>query len=182
MTNPYFAPLVISGNVVNLSHLEPFTFSFQSVSANNKQLRVHVTFSNHCFTQGYSVGMLNSSGGPILKDEGGRDRLFCPIRYQLSTQLPSVIHSLNAPQMKVRQTKQERNWVHSITIPDPAGPYHMFFRLKKTQQEHRTWRELDMRIESAYHQQGAAPDTIGRVGFWALCSNVYLGKPIATKR
>lgn len=180
MSKPYFTPVVIGEETFDLSHLEPFTFSFESQSA-KKQLRIHVTFSNHCFTEGVAPDTI-IDGESILKDDRGCGRILCRTRYRLSTQLPGIIQSLNHPQTKVRQTKQERNWVHSITIDDPAGPYHVFFEMQRVQPQYRQWRDLNMRIESAYHEERGGPLLLGRVGFYALCSNVYLGKPVTTKK
>jgi len=52
VTHPYFPALVIGHEPIDLSHLEPFTFEVQSHIA-GKALRVHVTFSNHCFSKGF---------------------------------------------------------------------------------------------------------------------------------
>lgn len=37
-------------------------------------------------------------------------------------------------------------------------------------------------IESAYHETEGAPKLLGRMGFWMVCSKVFLRQPISTKR
>jgi hypothetical protein len=49
---PYFKPVIFRGEVFDLTHLEPFSFDVDS-RISKKRLRVHVTFSDHCFTRSY---------------------------------------------------------------------------------------------------------------------------------
>lgn len=120
----YFPSLSIGDQTYNFDHLEPFGFSFFSEMA-KRELRVHATFSNHCFTMGW-VADQHPEGQPILQDSGGRPRTFCEIRYRLSLGLPAIVAKLNEPQCKVWQTASRRNWAYSVKIEDPAGPYHLF--------------------------------------------------------
>lgn len=60
----YFDPIVIGDERFSLEHLEPFTFPVASELA-QKDLRIHVTFSNHCFTKKYDASE-HPAGEPIL--------------------------------------------------------------------------------------------------------------------
>lgn len=174
----YFQPLTIGEQTYSLSHLEPVTFSFFSKAA-NRELKVHVTYSNHCFTSSWEASR-RPEGQPILRDSGGRGRTFCEIRYRLSLGLPEVISRLNSAQCKVWQTHARRNWAYSVRVEDPAGPYHVFLGVSRAARER--VQDIDVMVESAYHETEGAPKLLGRMGFWMLCANTYLRKPISTKR
>jgi len=177
----YFPALAIGGQTYDFTHLEPFTFTISSQLA-KRDLRVHVTFSNHCFTQGYDA-VTHPAGEPIIPD-GKRQRTFCPIRYRLSQNLPAVIwQRLTHPKAKVWETSAERNWCFSITVEDPSGPYHVFFEVRRAAHEKRQWQELNLVVESAYHEgKGGGPNLKGSMAFALLCAKVYLRQPTATKR
>ena len=176
----YFSALTIGGQTYDFTHLEPFTFTITSQLA-KRDLRVHVTFSNHCFTRGYEPAT-HPVGEPIIPD-GRRQRTFCPIRYRLSLALPDIIQGLMHPKAKVWETAAERNWCFSITVEDPDGPYHVFFEVRRSGQDKRQWQELNLVVESAYHEGDVGgPALKGSMAFALLCGKVYLRQPTATKR
>jgi len=179
---PYFEPLQIGSETLSLTHLEPFTFVVDSVKA-KKKLRIRVTFSNHCFTKRFYPGT-EPAGLPLLDTDTLRPRILCPVRYRLSYQLPELIASIQAPGARVLQTSARRNWAYSIQIEDPKGPYHVFFELSRSGKHQKAWQDLNLVVESAYHEdpEGEKPTFIGKVGFLVLCGKVYLGEPVATKR
>lgn len=182
VAQPYFAPLNVGGEVFDLGHLQAFTFEFESQSL-KKWLRVHVTFSNHCFTKGYGVEQ-HVPGEPIIDEFTPRPRLFCPIRYRLSKSLPELIRGMNHPAVKVFETVAERNWAYSIKIEDPDGPYHVFLEVRRPPAVHRHLQDVNLVIESAYHEdpEKGPPRLRGRMGFLLLCSNVFANKKTSTQR
>jgi len=181
-SKPYFAPLTIRGQEYSFAHLDPFKIMVDS-RAVGRLVSVHVRFTTHCFTEGFKPEMHVADEAVIL-DEGSRQRVFCPIRYGLSAHLPAAIHGLNHQQAKVHQTGSRRNWLHSATVQGHDGPYHVFFEIRRAPQERRRMQDIELTVESAYPQGSdyPVPVTIGRMGFVALVSNVFLGKPVATKR
>lgn len=176
---PYFNPITSQDITYDLSHLEPFSFSFFSNNA-QKDLTVHVTFSNHCFSKKLSDEP--DSAHEIVDETQGRERVFCPIRYELSKTLPNTIKTLNHPSVKVWETSSRRNWCYTIQIDNPEGPYHIFFEIRKNQKTQKKKQDLNMVVESAYHETDEPPKLIGRIGFYILCTNVYLGRKTSTKR
>lgn len=182
MANLYFKPVIIMGETVDFSHLQPFKFEFFSNNA-NKILRVHVTYSNHCFTQGYEESKY-TEGEPIFDERTSRPRIFCPIRYKLSKELPRIICELNDSKIKVFETTSERNWTFSKKIDDPKGPYHVFFEIKRASKEQTNFQELNLTVESAYHEdpEKGPPNVKGSMKFHLLCSNIYMKKPTSTRR
>lgn len=178
----YFPTLNVSGEVYDFPHLDPFIMTVNSDMA-NKSLRVHVRFTNHCFTKGYDVSS-HPKGEVVIPDHSGNPRTFCPIRYRLSLDLPRIINELCDPQRKVFQTAARRNWAYSITVNDPAGPYHLFFEIRLPPKEERYRQDLNIVIESAYHEEKGygPPDLLDRIGFVGLCGRVFCRKKLATKR
>jgi hypothetical protein len=182
VADSYFPALVIAGTPIDLSHLEPFSFEVESKLA-RKTLRVHVTFSNHCFSKGYEVEN-HPAGEPILGQGEARPRTYCSIRYRLSHSLPALIRNLaDSPRTKVWETCAERNWCYSITIEDPSGPYHVFFEVRRAAKDRRQWQDLQLIVESAYHEGNeGGPSLKGSMAFVLLCGKTYMGQPTATKR
>lgn len=174
----YFPALTIGDQTYDFAHLEPFYFSFYSELA-KRELRVHVTFSTHCFSQAYDAAQ-HPVGEPIIRDLSGRQRTFCPIRYRLAVLLPDVVQGLNHPQAKVRETAAQRNWAYSMTIPDPSGPYHVFFEIRRSAANKP--QDLNLVVESAYHETEGPPRLLGKMGFMLLCSKIYMRQPTSTKR
>lgn len=182
MQKPYFEPVVIRGETFDLAHLDPFSFEFFSKKA-KKNLRVHVTFANHCFTKKL-ITEEYIDGDPVFDAGSTRPRMFCEIRYRLSLDLHSVIDSLNDARVKVWETAAQRNWAHSITIDDPSGPYHIFFEVRRASRDRRNYQDINLVVESAYHEdpENGPPILNGSMNFQLLCGKVYLGEATSTKR
>ncbi len=183
MSVKYFEDVVYNSTVISFEHLEPFTFQFQSIKA-NRTLRVHVTFTNHCFTRGIYED--EPADNDLLFDtDTARPRVFCPIRWENSKRLRGIIEEqLNRPSTKVYETNASKNWVYSIKIDNPAGPYHLFFSVSRASGEKKKIQDLNLVVESAYHEkpEKGPPVTLGRMTFWLVCTNVFLNRPTHTKR
>lgn len=170
MRKEYFQPLFVNGQRVDLSHLDPFTMTLFSDRL-NKHLRIAVTFSTHCFSESYGV-LPHPLGDTLIDEDTKWPRTYCPIRYGLSKALPGVINGL--PGQLITRTIFKRNWLHTLTIAAPAGPYHVFVELQKASPERRTWQDLELVVESAYHQTGEPPGVSGGPrAFMAVCADTY---------
>jgi hypothetical protein len=178
----FFDVLIVDDQVIALDHLNPFTLPIDSKLA-GRALKIGVRFSNHCFTRGYDPAF-HPTGHPVLVDAGRRARSFCPIRYRLSLGLRELISGFVDSRTKVSQTVHRRNWVYSMTISDPHGPYHVFFELRRTPLADRQRWDLNMVVESAYPESPlrGSPSILGKISFVLLCAKVYTGKPVSTKR
>lgn len=144
-----------------------------------KTLRVHVTFTTHCFTEQFGK-IPHPNGDPIIDEDTKRPRTFCPVRYGLSYSLPALVNGLSGA--VVNQTAAQRNWVYSTTIASPAGPYHIFFEISRSPAHKRTWQDLDMVIESAYPETGSPPAIRGQKPFALLCGETYTGNKKRPKK
>lgn len=182
VTKPFFKPLDVGGQTYHFDHLEPFSFNIESKIA-QKNLSIHVTFTNHCFTTKY-IPESHLQGEPIIDRGSERPRAFCRTRYRLSKQLPDLISGLSHPKSMVKQSSSRRNWAYSIQISDPTGPYHVFFVLRRAVQPGRQKQDLSMVVESAYHGDSGHPGPVllGEMGFVMLCGKTYTGQKVATRR
>jgi hypothetical protein len=138
---------------------------------------------SHCFTEKYDPAF-HPAGEPIIHDAAGRPRSLCRIRYGISARLPGMIVALDHPRATVTQTARERNWLHSVSIDEPQGKYHIFFELRRAAPGDRGRQDLNLVVESAYPQDPSRtePAVRGSMGFILLCGKVYKGEPIATRR
>lgn len=178
---PYHLPITVSGQVYDFLHLEPFQILVASQKV-GRNLRIHVRFSNHCFSESFN-STTHPSSTVTFPDGGGRRRAFSQERYELSQQLPDLMRNLNDPKAKVWQTAQRRNYLHSVIVNSGSGPYHVFFEMRRTPEDERHLQDLNMTVESAYQQHvGQPPALLGKIGFVLLAGKVFKGEPVATKR
>lgn len=181
MSTPYHLPLTIAGRTYTFSHLEPFPMAVTSLKV-GRPLRIHVRFTNHCFSVAFDAAA-HPPGTNTFPDGGGRLRVFCPVRYGFSQQLPAVVRLLSHPAAKVRQTAQRRNWLHSAQVVGPTGPYLIFFEIRRTLRDERHLQDLNLVVESAYLQGVRPPPALlGPMNFLLLAGKIYMGEPIATRR
>lgn len=174
----YFSLLRVGGQVVDLSHLEPFTLIFHSDRV-GQALRAAVTFTNHCFSEKHGA-IPHPVGDEVIWDKGAM-RTFCPVRYQLSKDLPSLIRAL--PEKTVILAAHEATWVHTVRIESPAGPYHLFLTISRAAGDKQKWQEIDLMVESAYPETLSPPATKGTARpFVIVCGEVYLSNPQKPKK
>ena len=168
----YWGPLRVNDEDIDLTHLEPHDFT--CVTPDSTTRKVHVTYSNHVFTEKFDNN-IHSTNNLVY-----RDRAFNNNRYELSKQLFSLVKNL--PNVKVYQTWEKRNYVYFISLEGNSGepPYHMFFEIKKVGKGKKG--RLNMTVESAHskHSDYSKPDRrCNSVRFIRLVQNVYLNRPVS---
>ncbi|KGU50172.1 Heat shock protein C [Xanthomonas citri pv. fuscans] len=178
----YFRPVWVGGQQVDLSHLDPFTMKLHSERL-NKPLRIAVTFSTHCFSEAFGK-IAHPDGDTVIDHDTKRPRTFCPTRYALSKTLRDVVQAM--ADKTIIRTAFKRNWVHTITVESPVRPYHVFVEIQRAAPDKRTWQDLELVVESAYHQTGEPPSVTGSPRtFMVVCAEVYSppqGKPGRKRR
>jgi len=174
---PYHNPVSSNGIEYNLNHLNPIDMSIDSEKS-KRILRVHIVFSNHCFTKKLLDGQCSSE--VVFKEKNRQDRYFCPQRYDLSKSLPEIISSLNHKKVKVYQTTSRRNWLHSIKTQIDGQIYCIFFEIRRS---HKPTEDVRITVESAYPVSAKKqPAVIGSMGFILLVGKIYLNEPTTTRR
>lgn len=120
----YWKPLVVDGNPVDLSHLEPFEFSVIPKGA-VEPVAIRVRFNDHCFTEDFNE---EKHACPLPETHVARHetRGFSESRYELSKALPGYVRGFDG--QRIAQTRT--GTLVKITTPDGTR-YGIFFTLKK---------------------------------------------------
>ena len=137
-------PVIHDGNEVSIDHLAPMTIRCPCKSI-GRELLIDVDFANHCYTEKFVEGV-HEIEQIILTEAEDRHRVFCPIRYELSHQLPDLITAL--PSFKVHQTSQTRNYVYIVPLRIKNKPYEIYFMLQRGASDSPA--DLRLTVESAY--------------------------------
>jgi hypothetical protein len=111
----------------------------------DRELLIDVSFANHCYTEKFVEGV-HKIEQIILTEAKDRHRIFCPIRYELSHQLPALLSAL--PSSKVHQTSQQRNYVYVVPLEVEGKPYEIYFMLQRAAPGAPA--DLRLTVESAY--------------------------------
>ena len=167
----YWSPFFHDGLRVDLSHLEPFDFT----CLENRR-RVAVIFGQHTFTRG-----LESGDDPTKRCFD--NRIFCPERYALSHNLPSVVSGL--PGSKVYQTWEANAYVTiaSVVLVGTEN-YHVFLTAKRDDLSKKVKR-VRLTIESAYVDNASnylSESKPHSIKFENLIENTFMGRPIVFHR
>jgi len=125
----YFKPVIVGERAFDLSHLDPFSLVFFSRLA-GRELRVHVTYSNHCFTEKWDES--RDANKDALPDGGGRQRV--SIRVDNPTGPYHVFFEIRRAGVAMR-SRQDLNLIVESAYPQdrlrhaPVLKGHMNFHL-----------------------------------------------------
>jgi hypothetical protein len=120
----YWKPLVVDGEPVDLSHLEPFGFQVLPKGL-TEHTTIRVIFNSHCFSENFDAKR-HSVPLPATHVSPHEERGFDPLRYKLSKSLPA--HVLDFDGRRIAQTRSAT--LVRVTLAD-ARDYGIFFTLKK---------------------------------------------------
>ncbi len=180
MSKAYHLPLLIGGISNASTHLEPCSLRVSSLKV-GWELRIHVLYSNHCFSRKFDPG-LHPEGTPTFVDGRGERRVFDPTRYGLSLLLPEITQHFAPPQTRVcRPRRGEIGFIRRRSRATSA-PYLVFFELRRARRDE-GGQDLNLTVESTYPQMDQpAPSLLGPMGFVLLAGKVYRGEPTTTRR
>jgi hypothetical protein len=158
-----------------IEHLKPIHLLVET-EARPRGVGILVQFSVHCYTEA-AGWLLSSSEAPILLDERRQSRVYCPTRYALSKELPSIMRSIASRKVFITP---EKNCMWTGVRPDGiAGEYRVYFNLKKASRIEGT--ELRLYVESAYAPDGNRALPVNKhqaVRFKVLVDAILSGKPV----
>lgn len=174
---PYWSPLIIDGQPIDRSHLEPFRHTFW-VERLDRNLTFNVIFSCHCFSDHFEEGV-HDEARKIM--DGKNKRVFCATRLAMSQRLPNMLRDL--PNQAVWRAWHGRNYVYAASLDDGlGGHYPLFFTITK---ETTTWSQLSIVVESAYAVTDAVMyqklEGARSIPFAILCAETFLGQKVKTK-
>ena len=162
------------GSVVSLAHLAPMPIACPCASI-GRDLVINVTFRNHCYTEKFQPG-IHTREQIVLYDSPSRPRVFCPVRYGLSTNLREIAAEL--PNKRVHQTTQVRNYVYVATLVESNQFYEVYFMLQRARPEDGC--DLNLVVESAYPSPAApaVPKRPQTIRFQVLAHKVLLNQSV----
>lgn len=138
-----------NGVTYSMKHLHPAYITFDAEAQGDRpalSIRVRVEYSHHCFSQDPSK--VDAFDAEHLYHWAARPedaRVFCPLRWEASKELPGLIHRLD--ERNCYPTRKENYF--AVKRDHPSGHYVMYFRA-----ERRFTGGADVRlfVESAYHR------------------------------
>lgn len=162
------------GQAVELAHLDGFDLEF-GTQARPLGVRIRVRFSTHCYSETFDEA--EHGDRPVVMDHNDRKRAFCPVRHEMSKQLPDLVRGL--PDSHVFMTP-EGNYVR-ITLGEGVE-YRMFFNLRKAGEKVEA--DLSLYVESAYAptQKVLAASAMQKVRFKVLVDKVLSGGKLKFNR
>lgn len=138
-----FPKKTFEGKTYDFNHLVPLTYQIPLSAKGDKSALLKVSYSIHCFTEGFEEGVHRDHHRYTHADEM---RAFCPVRYDCSLRLPSIVTNLQS--VKVYQAlKNNYTYVARIALDGESNDYSLFFTLKKV---HAAEPTVSMYIQSAY--------------------------------
>ncbi len=161
---PYWSPILVDGQPLDLTHLEPFEFLVLP-ARHAVEATISVHFHDHCFTETYDASRHTTA---IRTNQASAHELraFNALRYELSKHLPAIIRGLDG--QRVASTR-EGNLV-KVTLRDGTS-YPMFFTLRKE-----SARRVKMFVVSAYPWDGTGRlVTTGEMKFNLAIAKVLQG-------
>jgi hypothetical protein len=162
---PFWNLLIIDGNPVDLSHLEPFEFNVIPAGGTVAAM-VAVHFNDHCFTEKFDP-VRHDVALTINHVAAHEVRAFDPLRYELSKQLPAIIRGLNG--QRIFSTRHG-NLVR-LTLQD-GRVYPVFFDLRPVRRN-----RIALFVVSAFvWDQPEKPATTGGMNFNVAVAKVMRGE------
>lgn len=168
--------ITISGHTYDLTHLQrhietiviPKQGKFAELS-----FQLQIKFTSHCVTEGKERYENKQYAEPcvLITDEGGKDRCFSKVRYELSKTLPEIMKGLIQKQCYFTGTGRNYLVIEHLDSSGAKSEYHVFFTLKKKGQR------VEIYVESAYipeHKRKLHQKIKGRV----LLGKAYRGGKI----
>lgn len=167
-------PVVHDGKEISIDHLAPMTIVCPCEFM-DRELLIDVSFANHCYTEKFVEGV-HKIEQIILTEAKDRHRIFCPIRYELSHQLPALLSAL--PSSKVHQTSQQRNYVYVVPLEVQGKPYEIYFMLQRAASDAAA--DLRLTVESAYVDEDGSNfrRRPNKIRFVILAQKILANQPV----
>jgi hypothetical protein len=170
----FFPPLVVAGQPIDLTHLEPFQFVMPT-TARPKGAVVDVRFSNHCYSDAYDP---ERHPDPVDVWDRGKRRVFDQGRYDLSLGLRAAIEVL--PASNVYHTP-EANFVRIVAPGNETLEYRIYFNVRQGGGGP-VGADVSLFVESAYRpdqrKQVLKPAQMTKVKFALLVDKTVRGEKL----
>lgn len=162
---PYWSGLIVEGEAIDLSHLEPFEFLVVPIGLES-DATMSVRFHDHCFTETYDRAK-HPSAIRTNQASSSEMRAFSRERHELSKLLPVIIREMDG--QKIASTR-EGNMV-KVTLQN-GKTYPVFFTMRRAGK-----RRVELFVVSAYvWDKSAPPATTGSMKFNLAVAKILKGE------
>jgi hypothetical protein len=162
---PYWSELIVEGEAIDLSHLEPFEFLLLPVGFAVDAI-ISVRFHDHCFSETYEPTR-HVSAIYTNQASSSERRAFSWERYELSKLLPDIMRKMDG--QKIASTR-EGNMV-KVTLQN-GQTYPVFFTMRYAGK-----RRVELFVVSAYiWNKAVTPATTGSMKFNLAVAKVLQGQ------
>jgi hypothetical protein len=170
-------PFEFHGVVYDLTHLHPKPVVYRQAASGDKperEYRVEVIFSMHCFTRGKKDG--EKPDNALLYRDSRECRVFDFRRYQLSKHLPVIVEELH--QRKCHHSGKGNFFiVEIVTEEGDKVEYDIFFEVSRTAKKG----VVNLYVQSAYVRDAEHASNRPKkkpISFFVILFNTLHNKPI----
>ena len=170
----------VDGQSYDLGHFDNYTFSHTREATGThpeKEVRFLVSFGHHCFTS-----HIGDDDKWLYPHVGGKPRYFCPIRYELSKEIPQILQDLAANNPFMKKTfVQHREQFFYLEKNVNGIDYRLFIEISKA---NKTFADIRLKIASAYPEESYA-QSVGYTdtfSFWRVVDARLEGTALPTKK
>lgn len=158
----------------DLSHLNDYVWDLkQAASGDNpeRNYRIKINFSCHCFTKGIVEGKQVS----LLYCEKGERRTFCLDRYKASLTLRDHIFELQNGYVFINDGGKRSRKKNYLKIPTSTRNYEIYFTLSKSSYE---GVDLNLFVSSAFFRTHGSAGKLGKIRFMIAVYNTVVRKTV----
>lgn len=156
-----------NGNTFDLSHLNAHSVTYVDVNT-NQEYKFFVTYSSHCFTSEIPE-KISDQDLQLIYIAKNESRLFDLERYELSKNLPDIVHSLSEQPTLIYYVKN-RNYATDKLVSLNGNEITYFVPFTA----YRDKKKFRLHIVSAYHNKNIGKKS--KVKFFVIANNLLTGK------
>lgn len=164
----------LNGVDYDLSHLNDYVWNLKQAASGDKperNYRIKIIFSCHCFTKGRTETDLDS----LLYSEKQEQRTFCLDRYKASLTLRDHIFELQNGYVFINDGGKKSRKQNYLKIPTSTGNYEIYFTLSKSSDERV---DLNLFVQSAFLRTHGGAGKLGKIRFMIVVHKTLEGKPV----
>ena len=169
----------VDGKSYDLSHFDNFNFNYTRDATDThpaKNIRFLVSFGHHCFTS--HIG----DDAWIYPHAGGNPRYFCPIRNELSREIPKILSDVVASNPFIKKTFVEhREQFFYLEKNVNNIDYRLFLEISKA---NKPFADIRLKVASAYPEESYSKP-VGYTdifSFWRVVDSRLEGTKLPTKK
>ena len=170
----------VDGQTYDLSHFDNFVFNHTRAATGAhpaKTVRFLVSFGHHCFTS-----HIGDDDKWLYPHVGGKPRYFCPVRSELSREIPRILQALAATNPYLKKTfVQHREEFFHLEHNVNGIDYRLFIEITKV---NKPFADIRLKIASAYPEEHYAKPVgyTDTFSFWRVVDARLDGTALPTRK